>query len=512
MEGAEHLHARILTALDLDGDGRVTLDEFASAFQEMKSLMERAARAGVSGGLQFLRQRMFTMRTPNNKGGWRHTFRQSMLAAAVADSPRGTADIPLVVKFRSSKGRGSAALTMAGLPTVDGWQRRGELQRKYFDTFFDYPPRLRRIRRRLTRIHTQQTGGAAAFSTQGAGAATASFAPYKMVTFEELQKGDADAKQRLAKQMQELADCATETKSDDVHVFVRVRGDEPPGVIDVHGSTLQLRSTLAGVPSQQFRFDGVLQKQSSNKAVYERIGLHAVKQAIRGISTVVLAYGQTGSGKTHTLLGSSADNCGMAKLIIHDFVEGVKSSRAAEEGDLVEYVFECTAAQVYQGNVYDLLGEKREVTYRRLPTADKSSWCCADWEEALPSGTQEAAEVVTRVFDPARTPVRLVSRVVERSVVDTGGLTTETSPPLLPVKGESADELHRLLERGLAVRRTRSTAMNDASSRSHCVITITATRRQVVVVYAWNACMLLAMFYQSVVGILYQQKHLALTT
>eukprot|EP01036_Dinobryon_divergens_P027336 gene27336-36096_t len=52
-----------------------------------------------------------------------------------------------------------------------------------------------------------------------------------------------------------------------------------------------------------FRFNGVIDAKASQDDVFKKVGTAAVQNAIDGFNSTIFAYGQTGSGKTFTLTG-----------------------------------------------------------------------------------------------------------------------------------------------------------------------------------------------------------------
>lgn len=62
-----------------------------------------------------------------------------------------------------------------------------------------------------------------------------------------------------------------------------------------------------GFDQRDFRFDSVLQMDSSQDQSYSQIAAPVVNDVLNGFNGVIMAYGQTGSGKTHTIFGSKGD-------------------------------------------------------------------------------------------------------------------------------------------------------------------------------------------------------------
>ena len=120
------------------------------------------------------------------------------------------------------------------------------------------------------------------------------------------------------------------------------------------------------------------------------------------------AYGQTGSGKTFTMEG-------VQKLAVNDFFAGAEIMKQ-ETGRL--YTFTVSYFEIYNGKIFDLLDNH---TQKKV---------------------QEDREGSIQI------------------------------PGLKEVQARTADEMDQLIEYGLSERKTKSTACNDTSSRSHAIGTI----------------------------------------
>ena len=146
--------------------------------------------------------------------------------------------------------------------------------------------------------------------------------------------------------------------------------------------------------------------------VFTDLGQEVVQQSYAGYNMCVFAYGQTGSGKTYTMMGSEGDRGLIPRIcetLFQKMVEGTK------------YRVEVSYLEIYNEKVKDLLkkGSTHNLKVREHPT--------------------------------------------------TGPYVQDLSKHLV---GEYRDIL-RLMEQGNDLRTTASTNMNDTSSRSHAIFTIT---------------------------------------
>ena len=103
-----------------------------------------------------------------------------------------------------------------------------------------------------------------------------------------------------------------------------LRGDDGNAIL-FNSKSIRTKSA----PSLSFGFDHVLDPESSNKDVYEAIGMDIVKSTMIGINSTIFAYGQTSTGKTHTMFGSKEDP-GVTRLAVADIFHTISLDRNRE--------------------------------------------------------------------------------------------------------------------------------------------------------------------------------------
>ena len=169
--------------------------------------------------------------------------------------------------------------------------------------------------------------------------------------------------------------------------------------------------------------------------VYEYIGPMMVRSIWSGYNTCLFAYGQTGSGKTYTMMGEI--NCPQSRGIIPrlclELFEKIQSEKSEQSN--LSFRVDASYHEIYNEKVKDLLSGGGK-------TKDK--------EKDL-SGLRVRQHPVSGPF---------VEGLSSHEVNDARGI-------------------HNLLRRGDAERSTASTQMNDRSSRSHAIFTLTITRLEV---------------------------------
>ncbi|CRL07801.1 CLUMA_CG020755, isoform A [Clunio marinus] len=159
---------------------------------------------------------------------------------------------------------------------------------------------------------------------------------------------------------------------------------------------------------------------TSQEQVFCDLGTDVVDCAFEGYNACVFAYGQTGSGKTFTMMGEAHDRDkeGLVPRICKSLFSRMKVGQ--EEG--TGYKTQVSYLEIYNERVRDLLGAKNVGHALRVREH--------------------------RLHGP------YVENLSQHSVCD-------------------FDEIHNCMLRGNQERTTASTNMNDTSSRSHAIFTIT---------------------------------------
>ncbi|XP_034537393.1 uncharacterized protein kif16bb isoform X2 [Notolabrus celidotus] len=163
---------------------------------------------------------------------------------------------------------------------------------------------------------------------------------------------------------------------------------------------------------------------ASQEKIYCDLGLDVLKAAFEGFNVCVFAYGQTGSGKSYTMMGNPEDKGLIPRICEGLFCEMFQRST----NDAVSFHTEVSYLEIYNERVLDLLQS------RSAPT-------------------------------------------------DGGGLKVREHPQDGPyVENLSKhvvnnhSDMECLINLGNASRTTASTGMNDCSSRSHAIFTISFTQ------------------------------------
>lgn len=170
-----------------------------------------------------------------------------------------------------------------------------------------------------------------------------------------------------------------------------------------------------------FSFNFVFDWRDTQEQVYNLSVSDMLDKLFCGFNATILAYGQTGSGKTHTMGtafdGSLDENVGVIPRAMHDIFERIKNL-----SDEYDFVIKCSFMELYQEQLYDLLSEKPR-------------------EESVIDMREDRNGIVM---------VGLTEKMVF-----------------------SAKETTDCLVKGSTGRAVASTAMNQQSSRSHAIFTVT---------------------------------------
>ncbi|XP_034124397.1 chromosome-associated kinesin KIF4 isoform X1 [Drosophila guanche] len=170
-----------------------------------------------------------------------------------------------------------------------------------------------------------------------------------------------------------------------------------------------------------YTYNHVFDINDTQKDLFETCVQGKLKKLLDGYNVTILAYGQTGSGKTYTMgtafNGVLDEDVGVIPRAVHDIFVHIAELQE-------EYKFEvtCSFVELYQEQFYDLFSPNKR---------DKA--------------TVDIREIQNRIVMPGLTELEV----------------------------NSAREVTDHLMRGSAGRAVAATAMNETSSRSHAIFTLT---------------------------------------
>lgn len=244
-----------------------------------------------------------------------------------------------------------------------------------------------------------------------------------------------------------------------IRVFCRIR---PPkqkadasGAFGVkaEGSRSVCLRKPPGERRHDFNFDRVFSQQAGQRELYEEVG-PLLPGILEGIHLCIFAYGQTGAGKTYTLAGQrSSGDPGIQDLAIADLL------RLAESFEV-----RLTALEIYNESIQDLLSDatsEAESRDERLEVR-QSAGAISDVADLHPAQDGTGANSA----DANQTGSSKYSPFGSMRVP---GLKSWSIQNLADVE----DALQRVRNK----RHVASTALNERSSRSHTVISLSVLRR-----------------------------------
>ncbi|KAJ8923592.1 hypothetical protein NQ315_010171 [Exocentrus adspersus] len=217
----------------------------------------------------------------------------------------------------------------------------------------------------------------------------------------------------------------SQESQENVRVFIRIRPLSKKEVADANENIIicDHKENLIvlkknGEHTKPFKFDHVFGPNTVQLEMYRMVAYPIVEKALEGYNGTIFAYGQTGTGKTYTMAGNHL--VPEFKGIIPNTFSHIFSQISRASGEK-SFVVKVTYLEIYNEDVRDLLSS-----------------------------------------DPNKKLSIRERKDIGVYVKDLMGFTVD-----------SIESITELLNRGNKNRVTRSTLMNDVSSRSHAIFTIT---------------------------------------
>lgn len=117
--------------------------------------------------------------------------------------------------------------------------------------------------------------------------------------------------------------------------------------------TVRIRSQM----DSTFTFDNVFPAETSQKQLFDSIGLPTVKSVLEGFNGTILAYGQTSSGKTYTMVGPDITDQvskGLIPRISKTIFEGIQEAEPE-----LEFSVKVSYCEIYLEKIRDLLDTRK---------------------------------------------------------------------------------------------------------------------------------------------------------
>lgn len=163
---------------------------------------------------------------------------------------------------------------------------------------------------------------------------------------------------------------SAKTKKENIQVIVRCRPmsskEVSNGYTEVVKITKEDNSVAVAVPKnddseyKQFTFDSVFDWNSTQEDLYSKMVHPLIESVLNGFNATIFAYGQTGTGKTYTMEGirdeklplSGQDNRGIIPRTFEQIFQTI------EQSNNKQYLVFSSYLEIYQEEIHDLLEAK----------------------------------------------------------------------------------------------------------------------------------------------------------
>lgn len=213
-----------------------------------------------------------------------------------------------------------------------------------------------------------------------------------------------------------------------------------------------------------FTFDRVFQHQACQRDLYEELE-PLLPGILEGIHVCIFAYGQTGSGKTYTLAGNrTAGEPGIQDLAIADLL---RLAECRDDSAGSRYDVRLTALEIYNESIQDLLVDAVQSASTTFGGVQESS------SDGPRLEVRQSREGLNSSYDGELGAFGGAGVNVPQSPSPFGSMRV---PGLRSWKVRGQADVDRALEKIASNRHVSATVLNERSSRSHCVLSLTLVR------------------------------------
>lgn len=282
----------------------------------------------------------------------------------------------------------------------------------------------------------------------------------------------------LRSEVRTLQDLVQELRGS-IRVFCRVRPPRRPVETQTVGARVDgpQRVTLKKPPGERrhdFSFDRAFPPEASQRDLFDEIE-PVLPGVLAGTHLCILAYGQTGAGKTYTLAGNELNGePGIQDLAISKLlglaaasevdVNPSESESLSGTDNVRRYDIHLSALEIYNESVQDLLVDVPSTVF------SNNSGHGTAWDVGL---------------EGSRLEVRQTSKDDDLSLLadSSDGLPPASPfgsmrvPGLRSWKVECRRDIDEALRKMQTNRRVAATAVNERSSRSHCLLSLSFAPR-----------------------------------
>ncbi len=249
------------------------------------------------------------------------------------------------------------------------------------------------------------------------------------------------------------------SENENIQVVVRCRGRNAKetsikstvvvNVEDEEGSEVALNpSNDTGVSAQlnskTYAFDKVFGPMSDQQVIFDKVATPMFNEFLKGYNCTMLVYGMTSTGKTYTMSGDDklvdgelSDKAGVIPRILFKLFGVLNESKEQLNED---YIVKCSFIEIYNEELKDLLTDE---TNKKLRIFD---------QKAVPGN---ASPIPGQSNNKSTIHIQNLEEVILRNAKH--GIKT--------------------LQKGLKIRQVAATKMNDVSSRSHTIFTLSLFKK-----------------------------------
>ena len=224
--------------------------------------------------------------------------------------------------------------------------------------------------------------------------------------------------------------------------ILRVVGDQP-GLVNIRSP-----GPDGGEETErEFLFDEALGVDTTQADVFEKACKPQIDHVLDGFNACLFAYGQTGSGKTYTIFGEDGNAAQGVAPRAMEYLFASAKRRAAQK----KYSVFVSFLEIYLDNLRDLTVDNSRVEFKGPGSKPPSRPGTAGSRKSAGSDANVPANLEIRENQNGSVYVQDLSKVAVNSV----------------------EEVMAIVKAGVARRQTYQTLMNEHSSRSHTILTLT---------------------------------------
>lgn len=285
---------------------------------------------------------------------------------------------------------------------------------------------------------------------------------------------------------------------------IKAKSSVVVSVPDVTGSNeVSINTTgdvgiAAQINSKTYTVDEVFGPSANQSLIFHKIAEPLFADFIKGYNCTMLVYGMTSTGKTYTMTGDEklydgelSESAGIIPRVLFKLFENLDLQNE-------DYVVKCSFVELYNEELRDLLNESQDFSSsaRKLRIFDSSTVNglssmsnSSSRKSSRNNSPRSSSELPTATFMRKRWKGSVpTSNGSAGSSVSNNNNNNHKAQPVQGLQDQNAgiyiqnlQDFHittaregiRLLQKGLKHRQVATTKMNDFSSRSHTIFTIT---------------------------------------